>query len=471
MTGTRNNREPTMKEAMLILLTVIAVILICLSNALVLQTSLILGAMTAAVFGIYLGYEWQDIEKGLIEGIKNGLGVCIILMIIGMVIGTWILGGTIQTMIFYGLKLLTPQIFLPISFLLGTVTSLLIGSSFGTIATIGVVLMGVAKGLGIPASITAGAIVSGSMFGDKISPMSDSTNLAAAMSGTGLFDHISSMLYISIPTVSISIILYGVIGKIYMTGNVDLQTVERILSSLQNNFNISLITLIPPLLMIILSILRVPAIISLSTSFVTASIFAVITQGANFSEIINIAANGYVSKTGYELVDNLLTQGGINNMMSTVAIIMAGTAMGGILEKTCVLKVLLKSLMKYIKKPRDLIISTLLSAYIMLFATGEMMVSMIIPGRTLESAYKEMNIKNNVLSRTLETAATLGCSILPWGVVSVYIQNVLDVGLEYIPYTFLPFIAPVITLIYAFTGFALFKREDKDLKPNTDINL
>ncbi|MGM0471051.1 MAG: Na+/H+ antiporter NhaC [Bacillota bacterium] len=459
MTLNRSKRSPTIKEAVGILLSVITVILISLSSALVLEVALILGAMTAAVAGGYLGYAWQDIERGLIEGIKNGLGACIILIIIGMVIGTWILGGTIQTMIFYGLKLLTPQIFLPITFFLGTITSLLIGSSFGTIATIGIVLMGVAKGLGIPASITAGAIVSGSMFGDKISPMSDSTNLAAAMSGTNLFEHIKSMFYVSIPTVLISVTLYGIIGKLYITSDVDLQTIERILSNLQANFNISIITLIPPLIMIILSLLKVPAIISLSTSFITAATFAMITQGATFSEIINIAATGYTSQTGYKLVDELLTQGGINNMMNTVAIIMAGTAMGGILEETNVLKVVLQSLMKYIKKPRDLILSTLISSYIMLFATGEMMVSMIIPGRTLESAYEELNIKKNVLSRTLETSATLGCAVLPWGVVSVYIQNILDVGLEYIPYTFLPFIAPIITLIYAFTGFALFKSE------------
>jgi NhaC family Na+:H+ antiporter len=459
MAGTRNNREPTMKEAILILLNVITVVLICLNNALVLETALVLGTMTAALFSIYLGYEWQDIEQGMLDGIQHGLGACIILIIIGMVIGTWILGGTIQTMVFYGLQLLTPQIFLPISFLLSTIISLLIGSSFGAIATIGIVLMGVAEGLGIPAHITAGAIVSGSIFGDKMSPMSDSTNLAAAMSGTNLFDHIRSMLYVSLPTVSISLIIYGLIGKLYMTSNVKLQTIEQILTTLQTNFDISLLTLIPPLLMIVLSILQTPAIVSLSASFITASVFAMITQGANFSEIINIAANGYVSNTGFELIDNLLTQGGINNMMNTVAIIMAGTAMGGILEENGVLNVLLDSLMKYIKKPRDLIIGTLLSAYIMLFATGEMMVSMIIPGRTLEGAYQEMNIKKNVLSRTLETSATLGFAVLPWGVVSVYIQNVLDVGLNYIPYTFLPFIAPVITLIYAFTGFALFKRD------------
>ncbi|SKA05345.1 Na+/H+ antiporter NhaC [Selenihalanaerobacter shriftii] len=464
-------RMPTTKEAVFALLVVIGVILISINTALVLETALVLGAMTSAIIAVYFGYEFEEIENALIEGIKNGLGACMILMIIGMVVGTWILGGTIQTMVFYGLKLLSPQIFLPASFLLSTVTSLLIGSSFGTMATIGIVLMGVAEGLGAPAAMTAGAIVSGAIFGDKLSPMSDSTNLAAAMSGTGLFDHIRSMFYVSGPTAAISITLYAIIGKMYISGNVNLGTVEKILNTLQSNFNISLITLIPPLLMIILSVLKVPAIASLSASFATASIFAVFTQGANLSEIINVAANGYVAETGFKLIDNLLTQGGINGMMSTVAIILAGTAMGGVLEKTNVLKVLLKSLMNYVKTPKGLVLSTLASAYMMLIATGEMMVSMIIPGRTLEPAYKELNIHNSVLSRSLETAATLGCAILPWGVVSVYIQNVLDVNLGYIQYTFLPFISPIITIIYAFMGFALFKRDDKNLSQNSDITV
>ena len=455
-----SSKKPTLKEAVFILLTVIGVILICISSALVLETALVLGTITAALFSVYLGYQWSEIEEGLLEGIQHGLGACIILIIIGMVIGTWILGGTIQTMLFYGLKLLSPEIFLPVSFILGAIVSLLIGSSFGTIATIGIVLMGVAEGLGVPGPITAGAVVSGAIFGDKMSPMSDSTNLAAAMSGTGLFEHIKSMLYVSGPTVIISLTIYTWLGQAQMADNVNLATVERILTNLQTNFNISLLTLIPPLLMIILSVLKVPALISLSASFLTAAAFAMITQGASFATILDIAANGYVADTGYKLIDNLLTQGGINNMMSTVAIIMAGTAMGGILEKNGVLNVLLESLLGYIKNPRDLIISTLISAYIMLFATGEMMVSMIIPGRTLDPAYQELNVKNNVLSRTLETSATLGCAVLPWGVVSVYIQNVLDIGLGYIPYTFVPFIAPVITLIYAFSGIALFKHED-----------
>jgi len=452
-------KKPDSKTAVIALLTVIAVILFSIRTALVLETALVLGAMTAALFGLYLGLSWKEIESGMINGIKNALGASLILIIIGMVIGSWILSGTIQTMVYYGLELLSPGIFLPAAFLLAAVTSILIGSSFGTIATMGIVLLGVAEGLGVPKAITVGAIVSGAMLGDKISPMSDSTNLTAAMSSTDLFDHIKSMLYVSGPAALISLILYAVIGTFYLDGSANLANINQILSSLSQNFNISLWTLIPPALMLLLSLFKVPAIASLSLSFITASLFAVLTQGSSFAEILNAAANGYQADTGLELLDSLLTQGGINNMMSTVAIIMAGTAMGGILEKAKILEVILDSLLKVVKKPRDLILISLSSAYIMLLATGEMFVSIVIPGRTLAPAYQEMKVDNSVLSRSLETASTLGCSILPWGVVSVYIQNVMDIGFSYIPYTFLSFLAPVIAVIYAFSGSFTFKSE------------
>lgn len=460
MIHNKKSRKPNIKEATIIMFLVIAVILATIKTALVLETALVMGAVMAALGGFYLGYGWEDIEEGMIDGIKNGLGACIILIVIGMVVGTWILGGTIQTMIYYGLKLLTPQIFLPATFLLCALTSLLIGSSFGTIATMGIVLIGVSEGLGVPKDITAGAIVAGAVFGDKISPLSDSTNLTAAITGTKLFDHISSILYVSCPAALVTIIIYAILGRNTVTvSGAELGNIENILSVLDSNFNISIFTLISPAIVIILSLLKVPAIAALIISFISAGAFSIVTQNVTISEIITVAGNGFVSNTGHQLVDSLLTQGGINSMMSTVAIIIAGTAMGGILDKCGILQTLLENIMKYIREPRDLILASLASAYIMLLATGEMMVSIIVPGKTLEPAYREMKVHTKVLSRTLDIAATLMCGALPWGVVSVYAQNVLNVGFEYIPYCYLPFIAPIIAIIYAFVDFATFPAE------------
>ena len=464
----RKGRKPTTIEAVIAMSAVIVGILFSISTALVLETALVLGCMIAAGFAIYLGYSWDEIQDGMIAGIKNGLGAALILICIGLVVGTWILGGTIQTMIYYGLNILTPGIFLPAAFLLSGITSLLIGSSFGTLATMGIVLMGVSEGLGMPRELAAGAVVAGAIFGDKISPMSDSTNLTSAVSGTDLFKHIKSMLYVSGPAAIISTILYAILGNRYVAGGatVDTETVQAILSTLQSNFNITVLTLVPPIVVLILSVMKKPAVPTLIASFVLASITAAVVQGAGIEQIIRVAGKGYSADTGLAILDGLLSQGGVASMMGTVGYIMIGTAMGGILERIGVLNTLLESMMKFIKTPKDLIIATLISGYVVLIATGEMMVSIILPGRTIGPAYDDLKVDRSVLSRTLESSATLGCSILPWGVVSVYARNVLDVGMGYIPYAFLGFIAPIFVLIFALTNFATFPADEAEIAKN-----
>jgi len=462
MSKERNLRNPNLKEAIVIMGMVILVLLISINLSLELVPALIFGTIVATIGAYYLGANWSQVEEGIIIGIKNGLGAILILMIIGPVIGAWILGGTIQTMIYYGLKILKPEIFLPVGFILCSIISVLIGTSFGTIATMGIVLMGVGEGLGVPAEMTAGAVIAGAIFGDKISPMSDSTNLTAAMSNTPLMSHVKSMLYVSGPAVLISIVIYFVIGRSSLTSVSDATVIEEILATLSSNFNLSLLTLVPVIVVIGLLAMQISALPALTISFLAASLFAIITQGATVTDVINVAAIGYQPNTGYELLDNLLSQGGVSSMMGTVSIIITGTAMGGILEKFGILQALLDSLMKIIKKPRDLILASLASGYLMLLATGEMMVSIIVPARTLEPAYRKMKVNNNVLSRSMETSATLGCAVLPWGVAAVYARGVLGVGLGYVKYCYLPFLAPIIAIIYAFVGFATFMADDNE---------
>lgn len=443
-------KNPTPQQAFVGLLFVVISILISIKVTLALETALVMGTLAAALVAVYLGHNWEDIQDGMLRGIQNGLGACLILIAIGMVVGTWLLSGTIQTLIYFGLEWLTPSVFLPIGFLLCALTSLLIGSSFGTIATMGIVLMAISEGLGIPKEITAGMVISGAMFGDKISPISDSTNLTAAMSGTDLFKHVKSMLYVSIPAMVLCIGLYAIIGLGYHSSSqITSSVVNDLQKVLASNFNISLWTLIPPLLVLVLSYKKRPALPTLIASFIVSGVMAMVLQEATLASVLEVASSGYASNTGHPLVDKLLSQGGIHAMMSTIIMIILGTAMGGIMEKTGVLNVLLKALMVRIKQPKHLILSTLAASYMMLLATGEMMVSIIVPGRTLKPAYDAMGVDASVLSRTLETAATLGCGVLPWGVVSLYAQNILDVGFGYIPYAFLSFIAPVIVVLYA----------------------
>lgn len=455
-------RKPSTIEAVIIMTLVIVAILISLKASLELVPALLLGCIIASIAAMYLGYKWKDIEDGILVGINNGMGSVLILLVIGTVIGTWILGGTIPTLIYYGLNILTPNIFLPAAFILCSIVSVLIGSSFGTVATMGIVLMGVGEGLGLPAAMTAGAVVAGSIFGDKVSPMSDSTNLTAAMSGTPLFSHVKSMLYVSGPAVIISLILYYFIGKGAVSSSTDFTIVEQIFSTLDANFNITFLTMVPVFVIIIILALQTPAIPALVISYLVSAIFAMITQGATFTDIVNVTAVGFFPDTGFELIDQLLSQGGVASMMDTVSFILLGTAMGGILEKSQVLQAILDSLKNIVKTPRDLILATLAGGYLMLLATGEMFVSIIVPGRTLEPAYREMNVNTNVLSRSLETSATLACSVLPWGVVSVYVRGVLNIGFGYIKYTYLPFLAPIIAIIFAILGIATFEPDEEE---------
>ena len=458
----RVGRLPTLPEALIIMGTLIVVILISLNTELELVPALLFGIIVAGAGAMYLGYSWEELEKGIIHSIGISMGAVLILMIIGTVIGTWILGGTIPTLISYGLNILTPRAFLPAGFVLCALVSIFIGSSFGTIATMGIVLMGVGEGLGFPPEMIAGAVVAGAMFGDKVSPMSDSTNLTAAVSETPLFSHVRSMLYVSGPAVLISLVLYWILsGRIAASGNVDLEVISKIQAAIDASFNVSLLTIVPVAAVLIILAMQVPAIPALVLSFIISAVFAVITQGASFAEIILATGNGYVSETGYELVDRLFTQGGVANMMGTVSIIITASAMGGILETTGVLQTILNSLEKVTKKSSSLILTTMISSYLVMIATGEMYVGVILPGRTLGPAYDDLGVHRSVLSRTLETSATLICGVLPWGVVTAYATNVLGLAnAGYARYCYLPFLAPIIAIIYAYTGLFTFKVGD-----------
>lgn len=451
--------QPSSKQAYVILILVILTIIGSLFFSLELVPALFFGSVVASLGGLAIGYSWANIEEGMIKGIKNGIGAILILMIIGMVIGTWILGGTIPTLITYGLHLLSPSVFLPAGFVLSSVVSLLIGSSFGTIATIGIVLMGVGEILGFSSAVTAGMVVSGAMFGDKISPLSDSTNLTSSITGAPLFSHVKSMLYVSGPAVLISLILYYLIGVRRDTSDISLEIVNEIDFALNQIFNISLWTLLPVIVIVVLLALKLPAIPALSISFLTAGVSALITQGVGLAEVIEVAATGYVSETGVEIIDGLLSQGGVNSMVGTIAMIIVGTAMGGILEETRILDTILSSMNSVIHNPRNLILTTLLSGYMMLVATGEMYVSIILPGRVFRQAYDEMGVNRNVLSRTLESSATLGCGILPWGIVSKYAMDVLGVGYDYILFAFVPLLVPIIVILLAIFNIGTFKSD------------
>lgn len=453
-----NGREPSLREAFVGLVVTVAVVVLGVNMKVGISAPLVMGAATVASLGLYLGHSWASLQEGLLDGVQQSLVACVILVLIGMLVGVWIIGGIVPTMIYYGLKLIAPNIFVPVTFLLCSFTSVTTGTSFGCIATVGLALMGVGRGMGIPDGIIAGAIVSGAFFGDKMSPLSDTTNVAPAVAGTDLYKHIRSMMWTTVPALVLCIVVYSVIGRNY-EGSLEGTSINAILQGLAGEFNLSLLAFVPPLLVVILAVKKIPAIVAIMISILVSCAVAAFTQGVGVKAIAAASMHGYTSKNSVELVARLLNRGGIDMMASTVIMVMAATGMGGLLEKCGIPQVLLRSLLRYVKSPAALILSTLAGCYLILLFSGSMMLGIIIVGRLFKVAYDEMGVDRSVLSRSLEDAATIGSAIVPWGPPGLYIQRVLDVGIEYIPYTYLTFFVPIFSVLCAFSGIAVWRTE------------
>lgn len=424
-----------------------------------------IAAIAAAVVAVFsLGYSWNELEEGVLKTINMGMQAILILMIIGMIIGTWILSGVVPTMIFYGLQILSPGIFLVATAVICAVVSLATGSSWTTAGTVGIALLGVGQGMGMPAPIVAGAIISGAYFGDKMSPLSDTTNLAPAMAGSNLFDHIRQMAFTTGPSLIIALILYGIIGARYSGTNLDTAQIQDILTALSTNFNINILLLVPPVLVIAMVIFKVPAIPGLIGGVVLGCLFAVMFQGADFGAILSASNDGFVSETGLVVIDDLLSRGGMQGMMWTVSLILVALTFGGILESTGMLAVIAGNILKLAKNTGSLVLATLLSCFTVNLITGEQYLSIVIPGRMFKDAYADRGLAPVNLSRALEDSGTITSPLIPWNTCGAFMYATLGVHpFAYAPYAFLNLINPVISAIYGFTGITMIKMTDAEI--------
>ncbi|GAB6098377.1 Na+/H+ antiporter NhaC [Halanaerocella petrolearia] len=417
---------------------------------------LLLSIGVVILFAFKLGYSWSDIEDFIIEGINIGLGSILILMIIGTVIGTWILSGSVQTMIYYGLQLLTPRTFLVVTVLVCGLVSLATGSSWTTIGTIGVALIGIAEGLDIPLPIATGAIVSGSFFGDKMSPLSDTTNLAPAVSGSKLFEHIKHMAFTVTPSLIISLGLYALIGLQYTGQQLNVEKINLILNNLQQEFYLGPTLLLPPLIVIILALKKKPALPTLLFSALLGGIFGMVFQGANLQDIISTMHYGYQSDTGIELVDQLLTRGGLQNMLWSVSLVIIALGFGGLLEKIRVLEVVLNKLSAITKSRGGLVLTTVFTCLGVNILLADQYLSIMLPGKMYAESYRKLNLHPKNLSRALEDSGTLFNPLVPWGLSGSFIFSTLGVSaFSYLPYTFLCLITPLVSIFYAYTGLTM----------------
>ena len=466
MSKLKTKREASLFEALIPILVLIGVLIpAILFFGQAPHIPIVIAAVVAAALAITrLGYTWNEIEEGILKTINMGMQAIIILMIIGMIIGTWILGGVVPTMIYYGLQILSPAIFLVATAIICSVVSLATGSSWTTAGTVGIALLGVGQGLGIPVAIVAGAIISGAYFGDKMSPLSDTTNLAPAMAGSNLFDHIKHMALTTGPSLLIALVLYGFIGMRYAGQSVNDSQIADILTALSSGFNINLLLLLPPVLVIAMVIFKVPAIPGLIGGVFLGSIFAVIFQGADFGAVIDAANYGFVSETGVELVDNLLSRGGMQDMMWTVSLIITALSFGGILESTGMLGVVAGNILKLAVNTGSLVLATVVSCFVVNIITGEQYLSIVIPGRMFKDAYADRGLAPVNLSRALEDSGTITSPLIPWNTCGAFMYGTLGVHpFAYAPYAFLNLINPFVSIFYGFTGISMIKMTDKEI--------
>lgn len=462
----RTPRQPKAWEALLALVCVIAVVVAAIRTKVGIQMGLAMGGCTAIVFALLMGNKWSDIQDTVKRVVGDSATTLLILLSVGMMVGIWIIGGTVPTLLYYGLKICSPNIIVPLTLVLCAITSLFTGSSFGSIATMGLALFGVGTSMGISAPLMAGAVCSGAFFGDKLSPLSDTTNVAADMSGTPLYDHIGSMMYTTVPATVICLVLYTVLGIRNASANADLSNIELMLDTLGANFNISVIALIPALLVLVTSALKVPAVPAMLGCTAVSGVFACLLQKVSLSAMLGAAMNGFSSDTGVVMVDKILSRGGMVSMYGTVAIIILSATMGAVLEKSGVIDSLVNNvLLKAVHKPCGLILSTMVYCYSLLLISGHQVMPIILGGRTFRPAYDRMGIESKVLSRTLEDTCTIGAPLVPWGTSCAYMFSVLGIGIAYIPYSFLCYIVPLFSILYACTGWFVWRKEPVTEEP------
>lgn len=431
---------------------------------------LIIGAVVAGAIAILvLNDSWDELEAGILATINMGMQACIILMIIGGLIGTWIASGVVPTLIYYGLKIISPKIFLAATMVICSIVAISTGSSWTTAGTIGVALIGVGSGLGFPVYMTAGAIISGGYFGDKMSPLSDTTNLAPSMAGASLFDHIQHMLTTTGPSYVIALILYAIIGFRYAGDTLDMSKVDAILEVIESNFTVTPLLLLPPLLVIAMVVFKVPAIPGLIGGAAIGVVFAVLVQGVSFETVMDVTQNGFTIDFGenateaQSMVKELLERGGIQSMMWTVSLIICALSFGGIMERTGMLEVIAQSLLKFAVNTGMLVLITIISSIVINIIAADQYLAIVIPGRMYKDAFASRRLAPKNLSRTLEDGGTLTSPLVPWNTCGAFMSKALGVPtFQYLPWCFLNLINPVISTLWAFLGLFQTKMTDEE---------
>ncbi|HEX5765238.1 MAG TPA: Na+/H+ antiporter NhaC [Woeseiaceae bacterium] len=446
------------------------------------QIVLVMGAAIAAIIAIRNGHKWAELQSAMIGGISTAMGAILILLAVGALIGTWLMSGTVPTLIYYGLELLDPRFFFVATCLICAISSLATGSSWTTAGTLGVALIGVAMGLSLSPAIAAGAVISGSYFGDKMSPLSDTTNLAPAVAGTDLFTHIRHMSLTTGPSFLIALVLYLVIGLGVDVGS-DLVQLRGLMATLDSSFNVTPLALIPLVVVFVFAMRKVPPLPTILFGALLGGVMAVILQpqavlefsqgdglptGLAMTKGVWLAlADGYVASTGVPAVDDLLTRGGMSSMLTTIWLILAALAFGAVMEHAGMLARLIQGALRAAKSTGALITTVVLSCIGINVIAADQYIAIVLPGKMFQAEFKRRNLDPKNLSRALEDSATLTSALVPWNTCGAYMAATLGVAtFSYAPYAFLNLINPLISILYGVTGFSI-KRLEPETQPST----
>lgn len=427
---------------------------------------ILFGALVAALIAMRTGHGWKRIEKGMLDGIANSLQAIIILLVIGILIGVWIQSGVVPTLLYYGLKILHPKFFLPATLLICAVTSLATGTSWGTAGTIGIAMIGIGSGLGFPLPIVAGAVLSGAYFGDKMSPLSDTTNMAPAIVGTDLYTHIKHMIYTTAVSFGLALLIEIALG-LYYSGNesASMESVQLILTTMDQHFNINFLMLLPPVVVLVMAMKKIPAIPGIVAGILSAALLGMVLQGNSVGELLHAGYGGYHSETGVASVDALLSKGGLSAMSYTVSIIIVAMMFGGIVEETGQLRAIVNKILQKAQSRGSLFVAVVATAVGANFIVAEQYMAIVISGKMYAQAFRDRGLHPKNLSRAVEDSATVTSCLVPWNSGGAYMSATLGVPtIAYAPFCFFNLLSPIVSAFYGVLGITIAPADEDEME-------
>ena len=470
---TKTQPKPTLFQAVLPLLG----LLVCLGGGYAIlklptQVCLLGAAVIAGFVALWIGIGWDDMLEGMVEKVTASFGSILVMICVGAMIASWIFSGTIPMLIYYGIKLIDPRFLFVTGFLVCAIISTFTGTSFGSAGTAGVAVMGVAIGTGAPLPIAAGAVISGAVFGDKLSPFSDTTMLAPVAAGCDLYDHIKHMIYTTGSATILSLVVYFIAGfTLPKESMASPELVQQMLSTLDTMFHFNPILLLPPVIVLAGAFFRKPTVPCMLLASVLGILLGMIFQGFSFATGMTAFYSGFnVSMTNFQgdvipQINTLLNRGGLMGMMSTILLIFCAFAFGGIYSKSGCVSVILEKLMNGIRSVGSLITSTVAATIFMSLVTGSSYLAILVPGEMFSPAFDQFGLHRKNLSRTLEDAGTCVVPLVPWAVAGTYMANTLGVStIQYLPWSVLCYSSFVFAIIFGFTGLTIKKADGTPLR-------